>query len=84
MRALYVREAMHIAEEAGHVYTLLFTLYGLGTLKLDQGDFAGAVAPLERGVPVKKVIRAGEAFRIGSEKVRAGTYTGADTGCSGR
>jgi hypothetical protein len=35
-------------------------------------------------VPVKKVIRAGEAFRIGSEKVRAGTYTGADTGCSGR
>ena len=45
-----LREAMHIAEEAGHVYTLLFPLFGLGTLKLDQGDFAGAVAPLERGL----------------------------------
>ena len=45
-----LREAMHIAEEAGHVYTLLFPLLGLGTLKLDQGDFAGAVAPLERGL----------------------------------
>ena len=41
---------MHIAEEAGHVYSLLFPLFGLGTLKLDQGDFAGAVAPLERGL----------------------------------
>jgi hypothetical protein len=41
---------MHIAEEAGHVYTLLFPLFSLGTLKLDQGDFAGAVAPLERGL----------------------------------
>ena len=45
-----LREAMHIAEEAGHVYTLLLPLFGLGTLKLDQGDFAGAVAPLERGL----------------------------------
>ena len=45
-----LREAMHIAEEAGHVYTLVFPLFGLGTLKLDQGDFAGAVAPLERGL----------------------------------
>ena len=45
-----LREAMQIAEEAGHVYTLLFPLFGLGTLKLDQGDFAGAVAPLERGL----------------------------------
>jgi tetratricopeptide (TPR) repeat protein len=45
-----LREAMHIAEEAGHVYSLLFPLFGLGTLKLDQGDFAGAVAPLERGL----------------------------------
>jgi tetratricopeptide (TPR) repeat protein len=45
------REAMQIAEEAaGHVYTLLTPLVGLGTLKLDQGDFAGAVAPLERGL----------------------------------
>jgi hypothetical protein len=35
-------------------------------------------------VPVEKVIRAGEAFRIGSENVRAGTYTDADTGCSAR
>ena len=41
---------MHVAEEAGHVYTLLFPLLGLGILKLDQGDFAGAVAPLERGL----------------------------------
>jgi tetratricopeptide (TPR) repeat protein len=41
---------MQIAEEAGHVWTLLFPLIGLGTLKLDQGDFAGAVAPLERGL----------------------------------
>jgi tetratricopeptide (TPR) repeat protein len=45
-----LREAMHIAEEAGHVYTLVFPLFSLGTLKLDQGDFAGAVAPLERGL----------------------------------
>ena len=45
-----LREATHIAEEAGHVYSLLFPLVGLGTLKLDQGDFAGALAPLERGL----------------------------------
>jgi tetratricopeptide (TPR) repeat protein len=45
-----LREATHIAEEAGHVYSLLIPLFGLGTLKLDQGDFAGAVAPLERGL----------------------------------
>ncbi len=45
-----LREAMHIAEEAGHVYTLVYPLFSLGTLKLDQGDFAGAVAPLERGL----------------------------------
>jgi tetratricopeptide (TPR) repeat protein len=45
-----LREAMQIAEEAGHVWTLLFPLIGLGILKLDQGDFAGAVAPLERGL----------------------------------
>jgi tetratricopeptide (TPR) repeat protein len=45
-----LREAMHIAEEAGHVYSLLSPLFGLGSLKLDQGDFAGAVAPLERGL----------------------------------
>ena len=44
-----VRDAMQIAEEAGHVYSLLFPLFGLGVLKLDQGDFAGALAPLERG-----------------------------------
>jgi tetratricopeptide (TPR) repeat protein len=46
----HLREAIHIAEEAGHVYTLVFPLLGLGTLKLDQGDFAGAVGPLERGL----------------------------------
>jgi tetratricopeptide (TPR) repeat protein len=46
----YLREAMQIAEEAGHVWTLLFPLFGLGTLKLDQGDLAAAVAPLERGL----------------------------------
>jgi tetratricopeptide (TPR) repeat protein len=45
-----LREAMHIAEDAGHVYTLVFPLFSLGTLTLDQGDFAGAVAPLERGL----------------------------------
>jgi tetratricopeptide (TPR) repeat protein len=45
-----LREAMQIAEEAGHVLTLVFTLLGFGSLKLDQGDFAGAVAPLERGL----------------------------------
>jgi class 3 adenylate cyclase/tetratricopeptide (TPR) repeat protein len=46
----YLREAMHIAEEVGHVQTLVFPLFTLVTLKLDQGDFAGAVAPLERGL----------------------------------
>jgi class 3 adenylate cyclase/tetratricopeptide (TPR) repeat protein len=45
-----LREATHIAEEAGHVYSQLFPLFGLGALKLDQGDFVGAVAPLERGL----------------------------------
>ena len=45
-----LREATHIAEEAGHVFSLLYPLFSLGTLKLDQGDFAGAVAPLERGL----------------------------------
>jgi class 3 adenylate cyclase/tetratricopeptide (TPR) repeat protein len=45
-----LREAMQIAEEAGHVWSLLYPLVGLGTLKFDQGDFAGAVAPLERGL----------------------------------
>jgi predicted ATPase len=45
-----LREALQIAEESGHFWTLLFPLIGLGTLKLDQGDFAGAVAPLERGL----------------------------------
>jgi len=45
-----LREAMHIAEDAGHVYTLVFPLFSLGTLTLDQGDFAGAIAPLERGL----------------------------------
>jgi tetratricopeptide (TPR) repeat protein len=41
---------MQIAEEAGHVNSLLYPLMDLGTLTLDQGDFAGAVAPLERGL----------------------------------
>jgi len=45
-----LREAMHIAEEAGHVQSLLYPLVGLGTLMLDLGDFAGALAPLERGL----------------------------------
>jgi tetratricopeptide (TPR) repeat protein len=45
-----LREAMHVAEEAGHIYSLLYPLLGFGTLKLDQGDFAGAIAPLERGL----------------------------------
>jgi tetratricopeptide (TPR) repeat protein len=45
-----LREAMRIAEEAGHVYTLLFPLFGVGMLKFDQGDFAGAVGPPERGL----------------------------------
>ena len=46
----HLREAMRIAEEAGHVYSLVQPLLRLGTLTLDQGDFAGAVAPLERGL----------------------------------
>jgi hypothetical protein len=32
----------------------------------------------------KRVIRPTEAFRTGSEKVRAGTYTDADPGCNAR
>ncbi len=46
----HLSEAIQIAEEAGHVYTLVFPLFFFGTLTLDQGDFAGAVAPLERGL----------------------------------
>ena len=44
-----VRVALRLAEEAGHVYSLLYPLFGFGTLHLDQRDFVGAVAPLERG-----------------------------------
>jgi tetratricopeptide (TPR) repeat protein len=45
-----LREATRLAEEVGHVYSRITPLFGLGTLKLDQGDFAGAVTPLERGL----------------------------------
>jgi tetratricopeptide (TPR) repeat protein len=45
-----IREALDIAEEAGHDYSLLGPLVNFGTLKIDQGDFAGALAPLERGL----------------------------------
>jgi class 3 adenylate cyclase/tetratricopeptide (TPR) repeat protein len=45
-----LREAIQIAEEAGQVNSLVYPLMDLGTLTLDQGDFAGAVAPLERGL----------------------------------
>jgi class 3 adenylate cyclase/tetratricopeptide (TPR) repeat protein len=45
-----LREATHLAEEVGHVYSRIMPLFGLGTLELDQGDFAAAVAPLERGL----------------------------------
>jgi DNA-binding winged helix-turn-helix (wHTH) protein/tetratricopeptide (TPR) repeat protein len=44
-----IHQTLHIAEEAGHIYSLLYPLFGFGILKLDQGDFVGAVAPLERG-----------------------------------
>jgi tetratricopeptide (TPR) repeat protein len=45
-----LQEAIHIAEQARHVYSLLLPLLGLGIVKLDRGDFADAVAPLERGL----------------------------------
>ncbi len=45
----HLREAMRIAEEAEQVYSLLFPLLAFGTIKLDRGDFSGAVVPLERG-----------------------------------
>ncbi len=45
-----LRQATHVAEEVGHVYSRIMPLFGLGTIKLDQGDFIGAVAPLERGL----------------------------------
>jgi tetratricopeptide (TPR) repeat protein len=45
-----IREALAIAEEARHDYSSLGPLLALGTLKLDQGDFFGALAPLERGL----------------------------------
>jgi tetratricopeptide (TPR) repeat protein len=46
----HLREAMHIAEQAGHALSLLFPLFSLGMLKFEQGDFAAAIAPLERGL----------------------------------
>jgi len=49
-----LREAIHIAEGAGHVYSLLWPLCAVGALRLDQGDFAGAVAPLERGLDLSR------------------------------
>jgi tetratricopeptide (TPR) repeat protein len=45
-----LRESIDIAEETGHVYTLVHPLFGLGNLRVALGDFAGAVAPLERGL----------------------------------
>jgi tetratricopeptide (TPR) repeat protein len=45
-----LREATRITEEVGHVYSRIMPLFALGTLKLDQGDFIGAVAPLDRGL----------------------------------
>ena len=45
-----LREATRLAEDVGHVFSRIMPLFGLGTLKLEQGDFAGAVAPLERGL----------------------------------
>ena len=49
-----LREALEIAEEAGHAYSLLPPLLSLGTLKLDQGDCLGAVALLERGLALSR------------------------------
>ena len=44
-----IGETFHIAEKAGHIYSLLYPIFGFGILKLDQGDFVGAIGPLERG-----------------------------------
>ena len=53
---------------------------------VQAADFANShhVSQLRRldRVPVEKLIHAGEAFRMGSENVRAGAYTDADTGGS--
>jgi len=51
-----------------------------------QGPASDVLAQRPQGnlVPVEKVIRPTEAFRTGSEKVRAGTYTDADPGCNAR
>jgi class 3 adenylate cyclase/tetratricopeptide (TPR) repeat protein len=45
-----LREATRLAEEAGHVFSRIMPLFALGTLALYRGDFAGALAPLERGL----------------------------------
>lgn len=45
-----LREATHYAEEAGHVFSRIMPLFALGTLAIYRGDFAGALAPLERGL----------------------------------
>ena len=45
----HLREAMRIAEEAEQFIRFFSRSLAFGTLKLDQGDFPGAVAPLERG-----------------------------------
>jgi hypothetical protein len=54
---------MDIAEEAAHVYTLLFPLFGLGTLKIDQGETYVDVKPLGL-VPVKGVSEPVEVYEI--------------------
>jgi tetratricopeptide (TPR) repeat protein len=43
-------EALAIAEDAAHVYSLAFACYGAGTLRLLKGEIAPSVALLERGL----------------------------------
>ncbi len=48
--AAHADEAIAIAEEAAHVYSLAFACYGAGTLRLVKGEIPPSIAVLERGL----------------------------------
>jgi tetratricopeptide (TPR) repeat protein len=52
--ASHGEDAVHIAEAGDHPYSLITACVGLGTLYLQQGELAPAMAALERGVALSR------------------------------
>ena len=47
---LHAEPAYQIAEAAGHVYSITFACYGIGTIRAIRGEIAESIAALERGL----------------------------------